>query len=177
MDDCLVQRAQVYFSDGTVLDWDTASKDILAKSRVSVYPTCLEVTGWVFDAEKVLIPSSSEEGTTKSKWEFSAPLALLSNKTQKDPERLRQATSKETFVGMILMSKFAGLETRAVTGSVVKHHIGFLLLRQTEEGFERVERHVQGVPDATDENMTLDRKTGDVKIPGMEVRRGTLRII
>jgi hypothetical protein len=40
---------------------------------------------------------------------------------------------------------------------VVKHQIGFLLLRRMEEGFQRVERHVQGVPDATDENMTLDR--------------------
>ncbi|KAF2793403.1 HET-domain-containing protein [Melanomma pulvis-pyrius CBS 109.77] len=179
VDDCFIHGAQAYFSDGTVLDWDTASMEILERSRLSIYPTCLEITGWVFEAEKVLIPLSSEEDAKKSEWEFSTPPALLSAKAQKDPEHLRQAVSKEKFVGMILMSRLPGLETRTKTAilSVLARQIGFLLLKRTQEGFERAERHVEAVPGATDENMTLDRSTGDLKIPGIEIKRDTVRFI
>jgi len=177
LDDCLIVGAQVQYSDGTVLDWSTASEQILEKSRYSIFPKYLDVTGWLFQAEKVLIPSSSGETATNGKWEFASPPALLPNKAQRDPEYFRHATKKETFFGLILMSRFSGLESRTEAVVIGSRDIGYLLLRRTPEGFERVERHVSAIPGATDDNMTMDRTTGEIKIPGIEIKRGVVRLI
>lgn len=179
LDDCLLHGARAHFDDGTVLDWDSANGaiQILAKSRLNLSPTFLELSGWLFDVEMIFVPLR-EDDPTKGEWVLSSPPPLLSKKAKRLPEHIRLAAAKEDLVGLILMSRFPGLETRTqITTISDLRKIAFLLLKRTGVRFESVERCVNSILDATEENMTLDRATGEVEIPGMELRRGTVRLV